>query len=529
MEQHIRAALLAAVILAFAVSPTAGAENLFADLKSGKPDVVSTEDGPVQGYEQEGVVSFLGIPYAAPPVGPLRWMPPEPPEKWETVRDAGDFGDSCVQTNTFGVFATPSRSEDCLYLNVFASPADARDGLRPVMIWIHGGGLINGRADDHDGRRLVSDGNVVVVSINYRLNVFGFFAHPALDSEGHPYSNYALLDQQAAMRWVQRNIRAFGGDPDNLTLFGESAGGLPILFNMVSPGAAGLFHKVILQSGVSAAPQTPLDVAQRQGMEFAELLGCTDQSAECLRSKSVEEIIEKAGAFTARSVRVVDGTILPDQMQKRMADGDFHRVPILIGNNLNEWTWFVGLRELATNQPLAAEDYEAHFADTFGPERAAKIVAEYPLADFPSASEAVAHALTSRNFVCPSRRVMNSAAQFVPIYVYEFMDVNAPYYFPSVSFPYGAAHTLDIQYLFPRYHGARGEPQALNEEQGKLSATMISYWSTFAAKGDPNSDATPDWPPWAADNEQTQLLDVPQITTAKDSGVDRKCDFWDNL
>jgi para-nitrobenzyl esterase len=520
-------AALTALALSFATS--AGAEDLFANIKSGKPETVKINDGQLKGYAANGISTFLGIPFAAPPVGDLRWKPPAPPAKWTGVRDAGSFGPSCVQTSTFGVFALPSRSEDCLYLNVF-TPTSRRNKLRPVMVWIHGGGLINGRANDYDPRKLIKDGDVVVVSITYRMNVFGYMAHPALDREGHAFGNYGTLDQQAALQWVQANIKAFGGDPGNVTVFGESAGGLAILFNAVSPGAKGLFHKAILESGVSAAAQTPIEAAEKIGTDFATAIGCEDQTASCMRGKSVDDIIAKAGRFLNTAVRSVDGTVLPAQMQALMAEGKFHKVPILIGNNLNEWTWFVSLGELASNKPIAKEDYEKSLAGTFGAERGAKVAAQYPVAGFPSASEGIAHALTSWAFVCPSRRIMRSAERNgAPVYVYEFIDAKAPQYFAPVSFPYGAAHTLELQYIFPRYHGAAGAPRPLSAEQQKLSDAMVKYWTNFARTGNPNGKGLPSWPKWTDANPQTQLLDAPSITTAKDSGVDRKCGFWDIL
>ena len=514
--------------LALAVSAPAGAEDLFANIKSGKPDLVKIGDGELQGYDADGVRVYLGIPFAAPPVGDLRWKPPAAPAKWSGVRDAGAFGPACVQTNTFGVMAVRSTAEDCLYLNVFA-PSGGRDRPRPVMVWIHGGGLINGRTNDYDPRKLVKDGDVVVVSITYRMNVFGYMAHPALDKEGHAFGNYGTLDQQAGLKWVQQNIAAFGGDPGNVTVFGESAGGIAILFNLVSPASAGLFHKAILQSGVSGSPQTPLPAAQKIGEDFAAAMGCADQTASCMRSKSVDEIIDKAGRFLNSAIRSIDGTVLPGQMQALMAEGKFHKVPILIGNNLNEWTWFTSLAELGSGKPLAAEDYEARLVATFGPERGPKVAAQYPVASEPSPSETFSLALTSWGFVCPSRRVMRSADKGgVPVYVYEFMDRNAPQYFPPVSYPYGAAHTLEIRYLFQNYHGAAGVLKPLNADQQKLSEAMVKYWTNFARTGDPNGVGLPVWPKWSAANEQTQLLDV-QITSAKDSGVDRRCEFWDSL
>lgn len=521
--------LLAALLLGAGFgSGSALAEDLFANLRSGKPDIVRIEQGELRGYQSAGASSFLGIPYAAPPVGEGRWRPPAPAASWAGVRDAGSFGNSCVQVHTFGDFAEKSEAEDCLYLNVFA-PATGRDRLRPVMVWLHGGGLINGRSNDYDGRRLVTDGNTVVVSLNYRLNLFGFLAHPALDAEGHPSVSYGVLDQQAALQWVRRNIKAFGGDPDNVTLFGESAGGLAILFNMVSPSAAGLFHKATLQSGVSVAPQIPLEAAQAHGTKFAAAAGCADQSAACLRSLSVAQIIERANSYTATAIRAVDGRVMKQPVQQALAEGNFHKVPVLAGNNRDEFNWFIALNELAAGKPLRAEEYVPTLIKQYGEEKGQKIAAEYPLARYGSPSEALAAAQTSWFFICPSFRAMRSIAKHAPVYAYEFIDTQAPPAFKPVSFPYGAGHTLEIQYLFPRFHGARGTPHELSGAQARLSAEMTGYWTRFAAKGDPNGGSAPRWERFAGKEGPVQLLSPAGTRTAPDSGVDRKCGFWDAL
>src|SRR5216684_4493519 len=261
---------------------------------------VATSDGRVRGTSSDGVDRFLGIPYGAPPVGNLRWRPPQPHGRWRGVRDATAFANHCPQlVSPFGLAST---TEDCLYLNVFRPARDdqegdegddegddeGHEGRLPVMVWIHGGALLVGESDDYDPVRLVRHG-VIVVTINYRLGVLGFVAHPALTAESpdHASGNYGLMDQQAALRWVRRNIRSFGGDPSRVTIFGESAGGLSVHSHLASPLSAGLFHRAIVESGAYSLTQPSLSQAEAQGQALADHVGCTDQTAECLRASSV--------------------------------------------------------------------------------------------------------------------------------------------------------------------------------------------------------------------------------------------------
>ncbi|MGN6176819.1 MAG: carboxylesterase/lipase family protein, partial [Streptosporangiaceae bacterium] len=283
-----RARLAAACCAALAgLTLTAGATAAHAGTASnGTGPVVSTGDGAVRGTTVGTVGEFLGIPYAAPPIGNLRWRPPAAAASWHGVRDATQFGPSCPQALTGNPLLPPGPiSEDCLYLNVYAPAVNSDDqGGRPVLVWIHGGGLVQDGARDYDGSELAADG-VVVVTINYRLGALGFLAHPALASRpGGAAGNYGLMDQQAALRWVQRNIARFGGDPDNVTIAGQSAGGLSVLAQMVSPGARGLFQRAIVESGTFALNQRPLATAETAGETFATAVGCPDQSAACLRN-----------------------------------------------------------------------------------------------------------------------------------------------------------------------------------------------------------------------------------------------------
>src|SRR5215475_422830 len=260
--------------------------------------VVITQQGRVRGVERSDVRAFLGIPYAAPPIGDLRWKPPQIHAPWPHVLDATKFRGHCAQVpNPTG---TPSTSEDCLFLNVYVPNADDDDSqqsktphLRAVMVWIHGGNLTAGESDDFDGSMLATLGNVIVVTINYRLGALGFLAHPALTAESpdHASGNYGIMDQAEALRWVHRNILFFGGDPTRVTIFGESAGGLSVHSQLASPGSAGLFHRAIVQSGAYQLTEPSLTAAETVGTTFATNAACTDQTAACLRALTVEQVL----------------------------------------------------------------------------------------------------------------------------------------------------------------------------------------------------------------------------------------------
>jgi len=497
--------------------------------------VVQIKDGPVRGYESQGVDLFLGIPYASPPIGPLRWRPPQPFARWHKVRDALAFGNTCVQTNTLGTFAAPSTHEDCLYLNVFTTARGEngdgrrREGTSPVMVWIHGGGNFDGESNDYDARTLARDGNVVVVTLNYRLNVFGFLAHSALDSEGHAAANYGLMDQQFALKWVQRNIAAFGGDPDNVTIFGESAGGFNVLANMASPTAKGLFHRGIVESGAYSLEQTPLVQAEATGTAFSVAVGCLDQTAACLRSLSVQDIISRGSGYTTGVPIAIDGTILTQSLGDAFKSGQFNQVPVVNGANREEWRWFLGQTELTTGHVMTAADYPNSVLAFFGATNGPLVLAQYPLAAYDSPSEAYAAAATADFFDCPVRRVNRLLAKYVPTYGYEFADETAPSSSPAVSFPYGAAHTYEIQYLFAQYHGAAGIVNHLNPAQARLSDQMVSYWTTFAKSGNPNSEGAADWPQYDATLDQYQSLQLPIPVTTSAFAAEHHCDFWDSL
>ncbi|MES1926738.1 Carboxylesterase [Salinisphaera sp. T31B1] len=495
--------------------------------------VVQTADGPVQGRIASGVSQFLGIPFAASPVGDLRWRPPQPPQPWTETRSTLAYGDTCAQTNTLGVFASPSASEDCLFVNVFAPRAIKADARLPVMVWIYGGALFDGESDDYDGSKLVARGDVVVVTFNYRLNVFGFLSHPALDDEGHAFSNYGFMDQQFAFEWVRDNIAAFGGDPGNVTIFGESAGGRSILAHLVSPTAAGLFQRAIIESG-AGLPTTDLASAETEGVSFAEQVGCqsddAEQTTQCLRALSVEEIQSMAPRFQSRQILPLDGTILTQTLDQALASGEFNQVPIISGTNKDENTLFIGLNELNSGRALTDDEYTGQIQSRYGDD-AGEVLAAYPLTAYDSAGAASSALTTDSGYVCPALDEDRRFSQYVPVYAYEFTDRTAPAYAPPVSFDYGAYHTSEIQYLFPLYAGGQGTPHELSDAQSALSDDMVSYWTRFAAVSDPNAEGTPDWPAYATDRPRYQSLELPEPVTrdVADLAAAHHCDLWDAL
>ena len=505
--------------------------------------VVITQQGRVRGVERSDVRAFLGIPYAAPPVGDLRWKPPQIHAPWPHVLDATQFRGHCAQgPNATGV--PPSTSEDCLFLNVYVPNADDDDAqqsktpLRAVMVWIHGGSLTKGQSDDFDGSMLATHGDVIVVTINYRLGFLGFLAHPALTAESpdHASGNYGIMDQQSALQWVQRNIIAFGGDPNKVTIFGHSAGGLSVLSHLASPRAAGLFHRAIVQSGASPLPLPTLAVGETQGVLFANAVGCPDQSAQCLRSRPVEQIlahqrdVTTVVTLTPVVTPVVDGFVLLRSLQVAVATGQFNRVPVINGMNHDDARFLVAERELA-GQGLSATQYPATVLAAFGPQAGPLVLAQYPLTHYLNADEAIAAIGTDFGFACPARLVDQALSRYVPVFAYEFNDKDAPEIFlPPVSFPYGATHGSELQYFFPAASLTHlpAPPPQLSPDQRQLSRTMMQYWTQFAKTGEPNGPNTPSWAAYSALDE-FQSLEPRFLAREFNFTAAHRCIFWNTL
>lgn len=507
--------------------------GLFA--QEGNP-IVFTFNGLVRGaVSSAGIREFLGIPYAAAPVGNLRWRPPVPHAPWFSILDGTQFANHCPQPAT--PFGRPSLTEDCLFLNVFTPDTGDFFIPRPVMVWIHGGSLVTGESDDYDPTAMVQDG-VIVVTINYRLGALGFLAHPAFAAEetdpehdGIPAAgfagNYGLMDQQAALRWVRDNILFFGGDPLNVTIFGESAGGLSVFSQLQSPPAGHLFQKSIIESGAYNLTTQTLATAEFAGTAFAAAAGCSSQTAACLRALPVAAILanENPAGYTPN----LDGRFLPVSLGTALATGQFHHVPVVQGSNHDEWRLFTALDFDLRGMPIGNDEiaYEDALASLFG--QAAPLVAEqYPLSSFPSADIAFAAAGTDVVFACPALLADQFMSPFVPsLNTYEFNDENAPEDFlPPVTFPYAAAHGSELQYLFNL--PVTVPHSTLNAQQLQLSSDMQHYWTDFAKFGTPNSPSVPAWPRFNPVVGKFQSLIPPTPTPMPETNfaTDHHCAFW---
>jgi para-nitrobenzyl esterase len=497
------------------------------------PNVVSTTNGPVRGAPGGGPDGefrlFQGIPYAAAPVGSLRWQPPVAPAPWTAVRDATKPGTRCIQnTRADPDFGRPT-GEDCLNLSVWTPGGATPDSPRPVLVWIHGGGFLNGSSDIYNARTLATRGGIVVVTINYRLGALGFLAHPALAADPDQLGNYGLADQQAALRWVRDNIAAFGGDPTKVTIAGESAGAISVCDHLVAPESAGLFRGAIMQSGPCQA-QADLTAAERISTDYAAKLGCGDlRSADrCLRDLPADRLTG-GPPYVRIGTNVLTGPVtgtarLPAAPPSVLGRGTTARVPVLIGNTADEFTLFVATMYL---RKKSLPPYRTMLTDTFGAE-ASLVGAHYPLDRYDgSAALAYAAAVTDGVFACPIDAFATGLARpgRPPVYAYEFNDRTAPAPGPLRSLPFrvGAAHALELRYLFDM-----GGASALNVAQRALADQMIDYWTRFVATGDPAAAGQPAWPPLNPEQPQRLSLQPGQSVLTGDFTREHKCDFWSN-
>lgn len=465
-------AALAVITLASAsASASASTQAALGDIP-----VVATTAGLVGGERTAEGRRFLGVPYAADPVGTLRWRPPRPHPAWAGIRDATAFGAQCMQGTDPAKFTD---TENCLNLNVYTPPSARR---LPVMVWIHGGGMIQGGGAAYVADHFAAAGNVIVVTINYRLGAAGFLTLPGVQG------NYGLLDQQAALHWVRANIARFGGDPRAVTIAGESSGGRAVCTQLASPTARGLFRAAISQSAsYRDCAAIPVKNAETTGQSFAAALGCagTDSDAvlDCLRAKTPKEILTAQSRYGWGPV--AGDRVLPRQPAEAFAAGEQIKVPALFGTTREEGRYFDYFDFDGKGKPLTAEQYPQTMSGWFGADIADDLLARYPLTGYPTPTLAHAAARGDRDYACPTARVSRQLAQGAPVYQYEFADETGP---PAeqlrnqkTDYDFGATHTNDLQYLFKH----NGHEAPFNTEERQLSERMIQYWSSFVTDGVP--------------------------------------------
>ena len=533
MNQTACARLLTAIALLLA--PAAQAQQT---------RTVRTEGGTVVGREA-AVQTFLGIPYAAPPVGDLRWRAPQPAQPWRTPKDAFTFGNVCPQV-ALALFPVPGVTpgqlqgdEDCLYLNVYAPKGTAEGSKLPVLVWIHGGSFTNGAGSDYDGSVLAEKYGLVVVTLNYRLGALGFLALPKLDVEapGGASGNYGLLDQQAALRWVQGNIPAFGGDPANVTLAGESAGGLSVCDQLASPAAAGLFQRAIIQSGLCTSPGNAVTVmeAATRNQSYAAKLGCSVADLACLRRLPPAALLETRvpGLRPLSNLvwsPVYGGGALPLTLGDAFGQGRFNRVPVLLGTNHDEGRLFVSVAS-PNGQPLSAVQYWGGVGLFVGVEPAQRVLAQYPIRAYGTPALALTTLFTDGVFSCPARDVSAALSRYAPVYAYEFNDPQAvtglkvPAGLPGL----GSFHGSSLVYAFGTRVPGVADPAMFSPAQAQLSDAFSSAWATFAKVGNPNAAGSPQWRPFDPARGNVQVFAPTGIQESTNFAAEHKCAFWSGL
>ena len=508
--------------------------------------VVETDYGPVAGYILSRVANFKGIPYAMPPTGGLRWKPPEPATRWTQPMDVTRSGFVCPQDETrFRVFGR--MDEDCLNLNIWV-PEKADGSPFPVMVWLHGGGFSTGSGSlpPYDGTYFASIG-IVVVTINYRLNVLGFLALPELsaEAESRTSGNYGIMDQIFALKWVKNNIAKFGGDPDNITVFGESAGGASVVALMSSPLSSGLFHRAIAQSCGNApsvlrkldSSNGHFDSAESIGLAFARKLGLDGAKGTLnkMRAMPAQELAQKwfktvqeDSTFTAAigswmlNQLIIDGYVLRDSPGSTFLKGKQHNVPLIIGTTADEGTLF---SFLAFGEKPDADRYHHYLELAFGNAKH-KMIEQFGGRDGDNLQDSACNLMGS-GFFCGARRVARTMAAIQPR-TYRYLFSMPPKFFlyqipgiPDWKERFGCFHAAEIPYVF------RFMLPGMEDEDRALADQMAGYWARFARAGDPNGPDAPHWPIYSQKDEKYLILDNP--IDIGQGFKDKECDCIEEL
>ena len=498
---------------------------------------VTTRYGKIAGEEQDGLYVFKGVPFAAPPVGPLRWLPPQPPASWNGVREAGGFGPTAPQNPSLlaAMKTDGEQSEDCLYLNVWTPGADR--ARRPVMVWIHGGGFSTGGAAQsiYDGRTLARRGNVVVVTINYRLGPLGFLRLNDLTNGKIPSTgNEGVLDQIAALRWVRDNIAEFGGDPENVTVFGESAGGMSVGTLLAADSARGLFHKAIPQSGACNTGK-PAEAANLTAERVLARLGLPAADSIAIRAAAPADLLKGTLSSAGTPDRdlgmayqpVVDGVLLSRTAIEMVANGSASGVAVMVGSNLEEWKLFSAFdpstRELDRAR-LSARTRKRLTADLAEPLIAAYEAARARREAAIDPPELFAAIETDRVFRIPAVRLAEVHSRREPrVFNYLFTWQS-----PAMRGALGACHALELGFVFGTNHVegmtrfAGSGPTA-----EKLAREMQDAWLAFAHSGDPSCAGLGPWPAYTEERRATMLFGA--TTIVEDAPLDDERRAWEKI
>ena len=515
------------MVLMFGVLAAAGCSSVPA---AGPQLTVRTSSGTLQGLATASTREFLGVRYALPPTGNRRWTDPQPEPAAPGVVQATKPGPACAQGGGTAAATEKSTSEDCLFLNV-TTPKDATAGQRlPVMVWWHGGGYTSGAGADYDARRLASRGHVIILTVNYRLGAFGYFGLPGLAGSG----DFGFADQIAATKWAKANAAAFGGDPDNLTVFGESAGGMSACALLTSPQAVGLVQRVAISSGSCllnwpagglfpgtppATPYTPVTVDQADGTAAATMLGCTGPDAlACMRAKPVKDLLLLATDFADH---LSYGTpLLPQNPADAVRAGHVAHVPVLASGNQGEARAFMGGAAMADPKLITAQTYPALVATAFGG-HAASVLARYPLTKYPTPVDAFATVITDDAWACQTLAGEQAMSTVTTVYPMEFAEPNPPNinHMSVPGFTPGPGHATDLPYLFDL-----GGTNLLTGAQARLGDELVDLYASFARTGTPTigrvhvGTATP--------TGTTTLSLTAAALSPTDVSAEHQCDFW---